>query len=193
MPSLIAIALVLFVAAVTPGPNNLVVMRTAVDAGFVRALTPIVGIVLGSLALLALIVGGLGRAFGAWPLLHNVIATGGAAYLIWLGVRLVWFRTSAADTRVLPHGALGLFVFQFLNPKGWLMLLTVAAAASTRDAWETFVQVAPLAAGIPATCLLLWAGLGSALSRQLGRPRVRAWTDRVFGALLIASALPLLA
>ena len=73
------------------------------------------------------------------------------------------------------------------------MMLTVVAAVPAHDALTAFLRLAPLAACIPAACLLLWAGLGHALARHLARPRVRRWTDRVLGVLLIASALPLLA
>lgn len=63
MTSLLAIAGLLFVAAGTPGPNNLVVMRTAAAAGFIGALPAVGGVVLGGLALLAVVATGVGAAF----------------------------------------------------------------------------------------------------------------------------------
>lgn len=82
--------------------------------------------------------------------------------------------------------------FQFLNPKGWVLVLTVVAAIPASGAVESFVRLAPLFIAVPAACLLLWAGLGSALSGQLVRPAVRIATDRVLGILLVASALLLI-
>lgn len=193
MTSLYAVAALLCVAAVTPGPNNLIVMRTAARTGLVGALPAITGIVAGSLALLGAVVAGLGGLFGACPPLRILVGIGGALYMIWLGLRLALPARSGHPERDLPAGLPGLFVFQFLNPKGWLMMLAVVAASPAAAALDTFARLAPLAACIPAACLLLWAGLGHALSRQLARPLVRVWTDRVLGVLLIASALPLLA
>lgn len=189
----LAIATLLLVAAATPGPNTLVVLRTAAAAGFARALPAIGGIVLGGLALLALVVAGPGAALGEWPALRMPIAAGGALYLAWLGLRLVRAGSSGRGQSALPAGVGGLFVFQFLNPKGWLMLLTAVAASPAHGALATFTGLAPLVAGIPAICLLLWAALGRLLARWLDRPGVRRWTDRVLGALLLASAVPLLA
>ncbi|MEO7758197.1 MAG: LysE family translocator [Dokdonella sp.] len=192
MPPL-AIATLLFVAAVTPGPNNLVVMRIAAGNGFVRAIPALGGVVFGGCALLAVVAAGLGPGFAQWPMLRTLVRAGGAAYLVWLGLSLL--RSSHVDHREapLPAGVFGLFAFQFLNPKAWLMMLAVVAATPAHDALATFVQLAPLTAGMSAACLMFWMALGHALSLQLRRPLVRRWSDRVFGALMIASALMLFA
>jgi threonine/homoserine/homoserine lactone efflux protein len=121
------------------------------------------------------------------------VAVGGALYLAWLGCNVALSRTGDGSGPALPAGVSGLFGFQFLNPKGWVMVLTVVAAMPAGGAIDRFLQLAPLFACIPACCLLLWAALGSALSRSLARPVVRLWTDRVLGALLVASALLLFA
>lgn len=188
----LAIAMLLFVAAATPGPNNLVVLRTAATAGLAGALPAIGGVVLGGLALFALVVAGPGAVLGQWPAWRALLAAAGALYLAWLGLRLAWRGSRGDEPAGAPSGLGGLFVFQFLNPKGWLMMLAVVAAAPPQGALATFAQLAPLVAGIPAACLLGWAVLGDALTPWLDRPLVRLWTDRVLGALLIASALPLL-
>ena len=192
MTPLLAIAALFFVAAITPGPNNLIVMRRAARVGFLRAMLPVAAIVAGSVALLAVVIGGLGSAISEWPLLGVLLGAGGAAYLIWLGLRLAWANGAGTDDPKLPADALGIFIFQFANPKAWLMMVTAVAASPTTGARASFVRLVPLAILIPAACLLLWAALGHALSRQLAEPRVRLWTDRIFGLLLIAGALPLL-
>lgn len=191
MTSMLAIATLLFIAAVTPGPNNLIVMRTAAGSGFLRTLPAIGGIVFGSLALLAVVAAGLGAAFAQWPELRTLVTVGGATYLIWLGLSLIGSSHVGKRESGLPAGVFGLFVFQFFNPKAWLMMLTAVAGVPAHDALATFFRLAPLTACISGACLMLWIGLGHALSLQLRRPLVRIWTDRVFGALLIVSALML--
>lgn len=191
MTPLLAIATLLFIAAITPGPNNLVVMRTAAESGFLRTMPAVGGIVSGGLALLAVVAAGLGAAVTQWPLLRTLVTAGGAMYLVWLGLSLIGSNHVLTRASSLPAGVFGLFAFQFLNPKAWLMMLTVVAAAPAHDALATFVRLAPLTACISGACLSFWIGLGHALSLQLRRPRVRLWSDQVFGALLIASALML--
>jgi threonine/homoserine/homoserine lactone efflux protein len=189
MSSLFAIGTLLLVAAVTPGPNNLVVMRTAARSGFAKALPAVTGVVLGGIVLLAVVAAGIGAAFTAWPSLRMLVALGGGLYLVWLGSRLILPRGTGQAEPALPAGVSGLFAFQLLNPKGWIMVLTVVAALPVTGAVDSFLRLAPLFVCIPALCLLLWAGLGHALSRHLTRPPVRLWTDRVLGALLVVSAL----
>lgn len=200
MEAVIGAAGLVFVAAVTPGPNNFVVMRAAARAGFAGVLPAIAGVVLGGLALLAIAVAGAGAAFVAEPSLRIVVAVGGCLYLSWLGARLVagsFGKNAGYDDpdagkapSGAPSGAIGLFVFQFLNPKSWAMVLTATSAAQTgAGILVTFAQLAVLFAVIPTVCLLLWAALGSAISKHLGRPPVRVWFDRAMGLLLVVSAV----
>jgi threonine/homoserine/homoserine lactone efflux protein len=188
----LAIVALFLVAAITPGPNNLIVLRTSARAGFSGAMITIASIVAGSLVLLTAIIAGLGALVGQWPLLRVLIGAGGALYMIWLGLCLILRRRSASHDRELRAGAFGIFAFQFLNPKGWLMMLSAVAASPAHNSLATFLFLAPLATGISTLCLLSWAGLGRVLSSQLHRPAVALWIDRVLGALLIASVLPLL-
>jgi threonine/homoserine/homoserine lactone efflux protein len=188
----LAIAALFLIAAITPGPNNLIVLRTAVRVGFSSAMIPVASIVAGSLALLVAIIAGLGSLISQWPQLRVLIATGGALYMIWLGLSLIRRSRKAGRDRDLSAAGFGIFAFQFLNPKGWVMMLTAVAASPAHDLLATFLFLAPVATCIPMACLLLWAALGHLLSSQLDRPAVAMWIDRFLGVLLIASVLPLL-
>jgi len=197
--ALIGVAAFISVAAITPGPNNLVVMQAAARGGAAGALPAIVGVVLGSLALLAVVVAGAGAAFEVEPRLRTVLAVGGCLYLSWLGVQLVMrtfrgdARLSGAPDKPLPTGVLGLFAFQFLNPKSWVMVLTAAAVGQSRAGpLATFLRLSPLFVVIPTVCLALWSSLGSAMARVLKRPAVQSWFDRGMGLLLVGSAALLL-
>jgi threonine/homoserine/homoserine lactone efflux protein len=212
MEALIGAAGAIAAAALTPGPNNFVVMRTAARGGVRGALPAIAGVALGSLALLAVVVAGAGAVFDAEPRLRAALAVAGALYLVYLGARLLAGGSGGgsaggpARAEELPAGVAGLFGFQFLNPKSWVLALT--ATAATPAGWGAlarFGRLAALFAVIPTACLLLWAALGAAtaatrkrLSGGTGgeRPhaggRAGAWLDRALGGLLIASALLLL-
>ena len=199
MDALMGVAAVVTVGAITPGPNNLVVMRAAARSGAAGALPVIAGVVLGSLALLVLVAAGGGAAFQAQPRLKTALAIGGSLYLGGLGARVVlqsFSRTPRAgpDAKRLPAGLMGLFGFQFLNPKSWVMVLTATAAAQNGSgALPTFFRLATLFVVIPAVCLVVWSAFGSLMARTLERPAIRAWVDRGMGLLLAGSALLLLA
>lgn len=195
MEQLLAAAGLLCVAAITPGPNNLVILRAAGTAGMRRTLPMIAGIVLGGLLLLAVTALGAAAVFAALPSLRRWIALAGALYLAWLGASLcVAGMSPPGDTTTsspLPAGALGLVGFQFLNPKSWLLVLTVLAAMPATGARDYLLLVAMFVL-IPTLCLSLWAALGASLACWLARPIVRRGVDILSGVLLVACAALLL-
>jgi threonine/homoserine/homoserine lactone efflux protein len=176
---------------VTPGPNNLIVLRAALRVGMRGAWPAIAGVVLGGLVVLAVALAASEAVFAAAPGLQTVVGVAGCLYLAWLGLGLIRHagRPSDGPARGLPAASVaGLFAFQFLNPKSWLMVMTaIGAMPAGAPAWPLAVVFTV----IPATCLTLWAVAGAALARRLARPRVAAWVDRGMGALLVATALAL--
>lgn len=198
MDLLASIAALVGVGAITPGPNNFAVLNVAARSGVARAMPAIAGVVLGSLALFLLVATGAGALFDAQPGLRMVICVGGCAYLGYVGIRLVAgsFRGSADEVRgdaALPSDALGLFGFQFLNPKGWSLVLTATSAAqASANGIVDWAYLAAIFVGIPAACLLLWSLFGSLFTAHLRRPRFRARFDGAMGCTLLASAVLLL-
>ncbi|HEV2538820.1 MAG TPA: LysE family transporter [Frateuria sp.] len=193
MHDLLAVAGLLFAAAATPGPNNLVVLHEAGRGGMRAAGAAIGGIVLGGLALFAAAAAGLGGVLARHGGARTALGVAGALYMGWLGLGLVRIHgmTSRAAT-ALPTGMPGLFGFQFLNPKGWAMALTVVAAwPATRAA--DYLPLALLFTFVPLVCLLLWAMGGRWLATRLACPRFRRRADAAMGLLLLASAALLLA
>lgn len=188
-----AILSLVFVAAVTPGPNNFVVLRLGARGGFLAALPAICAIVTGSVALVACAHAGVGVVLSTAPHLRAVIAIVGATYLVWLGVSIASSRGNARPPSAGPESksqvraVLWLFVFQFLNPKGWVMVLTATAAAAESDFWDLAIVFSL----VPAACLAVWTALGAALSRALARTTPAMWFDRAMGATLVASAIAL--
>lgn len=170
MDRLIALAGLLCTAAITPGPNNLVVLRKAGRAGVSGALPAIAGIVLGGLLLLTVMALGVGAAFAAHASLRLAVDVLGSLYLAWLGMALSMgaiapgHSAGVARESALPTGIIGLVGFQFLNPKSWVMVLTVLAALPVTGLPD-YLPLAGLFALIPAACLLLWATLGAVLPR----------------------------
>ncbi len=187
MDPLLAVAGIITVAAITPGPNNFIVMAAAARGGIAAAVPPIVGVVGGSLALLAIAWTGVGALFEAAPRFRLILLVCGALYLAWLGVALIWrTRDGPSNDAGLPSSALGLALFQLLNPKSWVLILTATAAMSGETSGLTALAATLAAVTIP--CLALWAFAGSAIAHWLRRAQARRRFDRAMGGLLIASA-----
>jgi threonine/homoserine/homoserine lactone efflux protein len=175
---------VLVVAAITPGPNNFMVMEASARGGAAAASSVVLGIVLGSLGLLTLVSLGVGSLIHANPRLSLVLSLIGAAYLAWLGASLILRRadTGAGENRHgMPTSLWGVAMFQLFNPKAWMLITTAVAAIGGAG---NVLRLAALIVVISSTCLSIWALAGKASSRWLSRPRARIWFDRTMGALL---------
>lgn len=193
MPSILPIASLLLLAAIMPGPNNLVMVRAGSLGDARAALSAMAGVVLGGAVVLVLTAAGLGVLLARWPLLRTFIAVGGATYLIWLGWRLMHPQAGVDGKSTLPAGAAGLFAFQFLNPNAWVMMATVTSHLPDGGMAAAVFRLVPLFAGISLVCSLLWVVAGRALMSRMAQASTRAWIDRVLGASLMASTLLLFA
>lgn len=196
METLLSVAGLLIVGAITPGPNNLVVWHAAARRGLVGALPAMAGIVLGGLVLLALAMSSMDALLVSVPALRIALLVAGCIYLMALGIGLI-VHPDASNTpershQRLPEGFSGLFLFQFLNPKGWVLLVTAASAMSAPSRVAAYAQIAALFVVISLTCLSLWAALGRVFAVVQKGGAGAIWFERTMGCLLIGSAVLLL-
>ena len=193
MTSFLAVLTIVFVAAITPGPNNFIVMSASLRGGVTAALPAISGVIAGSIALLALVWAGAGTLFEMFPEIQSVLRIAGAAYLIWLGFCLVRKASGPGDStddRALPETTWGVASFQLLNPKSWVLVITAVSVVG-----GTLVSMVSLAATfvvVMGLCLAIWSVAGQLISRWLVDRHFRRIFDMVMGVLLMGSAAMLL-
>ncbi len=189
-----AVAGLITVAAITPGPNNFIVLEQTLHGGWRRAAPAIAGVVAGTQLLLLVVWLGVGVLIAQEPRLQLLMTLAGAGYLVWLGVQMIWRSWSVPGEGVKSTKATftsfgGLVLFQFLNPKSWVLVLTATAAHSGElPAVAGHGTLLLMFLVIPASCLLIWAFLGIGLKRFLAAPTRERWFDRGMGALLVISA-----
>jgi len=189
MSSLVPVIGILFAAAITPGPNNVIVMEAGARSGIGAALVATVGVVAGSLLLLALVTVGVGAAVERWPAIQLALSIAGGMYLAWLGISLVMrsgSRVANAPGSALPATPLGIAMFQLLNPKAWILVTTAATAMPDMRDTST---LALLLVVVTTVCLALWGTAGALSARVLARPAARLWFDRGMGALMAIFAI----
>jgi threonine/homoserine/homoserine lactone efflux protein len=192
-PLLIAFVMFALVMYLTPGPNNVMLLSSGLTHGFRRTLPHIAGITFGMAFMIAAVGLGLGTIFIAYPLLQTILKYAGAAYLIYLAIAIAMsgMAPSAQDNARGPMTFWGAAVFQWVNVKGWVMVIgTITAyAAIASFPWNIVLQtVISLVIGAVAT--VVWALFGSALRPVLRSPgAVRAF-NIVMAVLLLASLYP---
>jgi threonine/homoserine/homoserine lactone efflux protein len=190
------LALFAFVASITPGPNNLLLMRSGASFGIRRSLWHLFGVQVGFLGLLFLVHLGVGAVLLALPGAFSVLRWACAAYLLWLALMIlrdakqrVGSGSGAAPPGMAkPAGAasrpmnwLEAVLFQLINPKAWMMAITVASAfyGASAPALPDLAVAALVCFVIGGSCMLVWTTWGASIDRVLKRPLARrayAWT-----------------
>ena len=182
---------------VIPGPTVLLVVSYALGQGWRTALPMAIGVALGDFTAMTLSMLGLGALLAASATLFTALKWIGAAYLVWLGIKL-WRanpnpeamaqRASATSTRkALLHAyavtALNpksivffvAFVPQFLNPAApYLPQATILVAS--------FVTLAALNA-------FLYALLAASARERIANPRTLRIVNRTGASVLVGAAV----
>ena len=179
------------VAAVTPGPSNIMLTAAGAQAGVLGGLPCLLGVTTGMGLMMFVVPLGLGSLVLAHPVVPTALHWGGAAVLLWLSWKIAT-SGSGVDPALDrdPVGYLGAAIFQWVNPKSWLVTASAAGTFLSAEAGSPIVQAASLGglfvlAALP-SCFL-WLAFGAALQRILhSRRRLRIF-NIAMGALLALS------
>jgi threonine/homoserine/homoserine lactone efflux protein len=191
----LALLVFAFVASITPGPNNLMLLASGVNFGFRRTVPHMCGIALGFLALLLGVGFGLGALLSAYPKLHLALKLAGGIYLLYLAWKIATARTlsPAAGAGAKPMTLSQAACFQVVNPKAWVMAVTgMAIYTDPARPYTSVLLVAAAFALVNFPSVSCWALFGVTLRRFLADPDRLKWFNITMGVLLAATLWPLL-
>ncbi len=180
----------------TPGPAVLLAMSHGSHHGLRGAAVGGAGIEFGNLIWFLFSAAGLTAVLIASTTLFSIIKAFGAAYLVYLGLRLLLSRrTPAIAATPVPHGKLFAqgFLTQIGNPKAVIFFgaLLPQFFDPAQPHWQQFLMLGAITFPIDYSSLLFYGWLahrGSKLSRG---PKLLRWFDRVAGAFLITAGAKL--
>lgn len=162
----------LWVAAITPGPNNMLLTTSGANFGFMRSLWLMIGIMLGMQSILVMVAFGVGGLILIYPSLHLILKILGSLYLLWLAWKVATAAYEKLETDAPPPKPVRLYqgwLLQFLNPKAWLMALgAVASFSLAGDKYNH--SILAIAFGIFAVNIvagIIWLGFGTVIGRLL--------------------------
>jgi threonine/homoserine/homoserine lactone efflux protein len=182
------------IAAFTPGPNNALLMASGMNHGFRRSLPLIFGVALGFPLMIGLVGLGLGGIFKVYPLLYVALKYTGAAYMLYLAWKIATAKPAGdSGFAAKPMGFLQMCLFQWVNPKGWIMAVTALSAYTLAEDYYTGVAVVVgtfVVMGI--TSAITWTGFGAILKSTMTDPRYFRIINVSLAVLLVASLVPML-
>jgi threonine/homoserine/homoserine lactone efflux protein len=180
-----------FVMSITPGPNNVMLTASGATFGFRRTIPHMLGISVGFGIELLAVCAGLGAIFTRWPDLQTALRWIGALYLLYMGVRMLGSGPATSGVSNRPVTFLEAALFQFLNPKAWIMTITAASVFLPRElgvfAASAYMLGIMVVMNFP--CIAVWALFGSSLRRFLERPASRMGFNAAMAVALAATGV----
>ena len=179
-----------------PGPTVLLVVSYALGHGRRSAVATVAGVALGDTTAVLASLLGLGALLAASATLFTALKWIGAAYLIYLGIRL-WRAPVSADG--LPPAAparpgrifLHAYGVTALNPKGIVFFVAFLPQFVDRsgDLLQQLVLLAATFVVIATINATGYALLASTARRAVRRPAVQRAVNRTGGAFLVGAGL----
>ena len=189
------VAIIVFLAI--PGPGNLALLTATAKGGVRAGMAATLGVIAGDQALLWMAVAGVATLLITYPAAFAVVQWLGAAYLAWLGFKLVTARPGDAPVLELkPHHYLRqAFVITVFNPKAivfYMAFFPLFVDPAVHQGLVTFAFMA-----ITIATLTLCYGLVVVLLAHFLAERIRASAratsalNKTAGVLLIGFGLKL--
>lgn len=203
--NIIAVLLAGFLLSATPGPSMLYVLSRSVGQSRAAGLASAFGLALGGMVLAVATAMGLAQLFHAMPQIVVVLRYVGSAYLVWLGVTMIWHARAEARARldvgqvrqrpvrtIIWQGVL----VEVLNPKTVLFFaLFLPPFVDASRGGDVQTQLLVLGILVPLTAVpsdLMIAFMGGTLAQSINRQqKFRERLSWAGGLILILIAVNL--
>lgn len=188
----------------TPGPNNAMVTASGATWGFRRTVPHVIGISVGFPVMLVAVALGAGEVLRTRPWLHEALRWAGSAYLFWLAWKIgatepdlpgEEARDSNRSGRSRPFSFMQAALFQWVNPKAWMIALGAVAAYTTAAGSGLVAQAAVLALIfliVTLPVVAFWTLVGVGAARMLRTRRAIRTFNLAMAALLALSLAPMM-
>jgi leucine efflux protein len=189
------VAVVVFLAI--PGPGNLAIITSTSKGRIVGGLAATFGVIAGDQVLMWLAVAGVAALLAAHPSAFAVVQYAGAAYLAYLGVKMILAKPG--DAPILKMEARQYFkqslLITLLNPKAIVFYMAFFPLFVDPVKHQGFVTFAVMAATIAFLtflyCFSVTLITHFAAERMRSNPQVTSWLNKIAGTMLVAFGVKL--
>jgi len=182
-----------------PGPGTFTLLTSTAKGGFRAGAAATFGLILGDQVLLWAAVAGVAALLAAHPVAFQAIQYAGAAYLAWIGLRLIFAKEGdASPIHIEPRRYLRqAFVITLLNPKAivfYMAFFPLFINPATHQGSITFAAMAGTIAAITMVYCLTLCAFAGLVSRQVkSHRRLSRWLERLAGVFLVGFGIRLAA
>ena len=166
-PDLTALMILMFVAAFTPGPNNLLSSYSGFNFGIKKTLPLIYGVTFGFPLLIIIINSGLIIFFKKFPALQEIIKILGSVFILYFAYKVALSKSNKEQKINNPTKFFNMLFFQFINPKAVLFAIIVVSTFINTN--ENFIRdttiVLSVAISFSFVSIFSWCLLGKFLKK----------------------------
>ncbi len=189
---IVAFFIFALVAAITPGPSNVLILAAGSRAGFVGGLRCLAGVVTGMALLMGLGSLGLAGFADTYPQSLITLKWLGSAFLLWLAWQIGTAPAMSDQPQAATVGFWQALVFQWINPKSWVVTLSAVGVygAEVSDAGGVMsraFQMAGVFAVAATISSTVWLAFGASMKQWLSHQRRARRFNQAMGVLLALS------
>ena len=190
-PSLFPLILFCFVAAFTPGPNNILGSYSGFNFGIKKSIPLILGVAFGYPFLLIVLAAGLIIVFKTYPVLQIILKVCGSGFLIYLAYKISFQNKVQQQTVTNPVKFFHTFIFQFINPKG--VIIAIITISTFVETGSNYLFHSIVVVGVSLCCAITsitsWCMLGKFLRRFATNEKFIQIFNYVMSFLLIVCVI----
>jgi len=192
-PDLTTLMIFMFVAAFTPGPNNLLSSYSGFNFGVKKTLPLIYGVTFGFPLLIIIINSGLIIFFKKFPATQEIIKILGSVFILYFAYKVALSKSNKEQKINNPTKFFNMLFFQFINPKAVLFAIIVVSTFINTN--ENFIRdttiVLSVAISFSFVSIFSWCLLGKFLRKFATNDKFIQTFNYVMSFLLIVCVIML--
>ena len=190
-PDLTALMVLMFAAAFTPGPNNLLSSYSGFNFGIRKTLPLIYGVTFGFPLLIIIINSGLIIFFKKFPSLQEIIKVLGSVFILYFAYKVALSKSNEEQKIKNPAKFFNMLFFQFINPKAVLFAIIVVSTFINVN--ENFIRdtiiVLSVAISFSFVSIFSWCLLGKFLRKFATNEKFIQMFNYIMSFLLIVCVI----
>ena len=174
-------------AAITPGPNNIILSTNAVNYGFKETIPLILGVFFGFLSVLSLCLLGIGEVYESFPNFKTFIKIVATIFLTYLAYKIFNSSEFSDNSNKKRFTFRDIYFFQLINPKAVSVSMSSSAIfiQNQFSYLEEFVLIFICFTISTSTSAIVWAAIGHSFRKYLDDKRKIIFFNRVMAVLLL--------
>ena len=176
-------------AAITPGPNNIILSTNAVNYGFKETIPLMMGVFFGFLSVLTLCLLGIGELYKSFPAIAMIVKVVAACFLVYLSFRIFTSSSFSDEKNSKKFSFKDIYFFQIINPKAVTVSMSSSAIfIQNKFSYQIeFILIFLCFVISTSTSAIAWAAIGHSFRKYLDDKKKIVIFNRIMAILLLMS------